>query len=228
MELKLSNLSPMVIILFTLSGAGFMISSDVAGGEQICLLEPDLENPGWQVLSCRQDVSVSPSEDAVFTTTDANEDGVVDTIDLEYGAIRTRLNPEVDPAHFQIRTRQAIVSVRGTDWATALSDVATEVFVISGEVQVTDLELTSGVVLTPGLGVDVPEARLREDLSAPTDESPSPGAGASESESDSDNDNGGSARSLIIAPSVPEPTSLRPVEWGASRVDSLLARFPGT
>ncbi len=193
-----------------------LMSAGPASGQQVCQLMPDPENPGWQVLSCRPDVEVSPSADAVFSLTDDDGNGQVDTLNLDAGAIRTRVDGRVDSELFHIRTRQAIVSVRGTDWATALSDGGTEVFVVSGEVQVTDLALAGGVVLTEGLGVDVPDLNAAPEITAREDDAMGESAPSA-----------GIAAPSDTAPE-PQPTFLQPVRWGAERADTLLARFPGT
>ena len=180
-----------------------------ASGQQVCELVADADEPGWQVLSCRPDVSVSLGADATYSLSDSSGDGVIDTLDLDTGAVRTRVEPTGGPTHFQIRTRQEIVSVRGTDWATALSETGTEVFVVAGEVQVTDLAINSGVVLTPGFGVDVAAPAAAQPPADRADEAaPAPPASRSG-----------------LAESVPAE-ALRPVRWGTERAEALLARFP--
>lgn len=199
--------------LLLLAGFTLVALTGTVSGQQVCELIPDPDAPGWQTLSCRPDVSISPSVDAVFTLTDDTGNGRVDTLDLGAGAVRTRVERANDPTHFQIRTGQAIVSVRGTDWATALTEAGTEVFVVSGEVQVVDLALTAGVILTPGLGVDVPD-----------DTVPAPPA----DDSAGDSESGGAPLASRSPAAEAEPASaLRPTRWGEARVDALLQRFPG-
>lgn len=188
-----------------------IVSFETASSQQVCQLIPDPDAPGWQTLSCRPDVEISPSEDAIFSFADADGDGQIDTLDLDAGAIRTRVEAADDPTLFEIRTQQAIVSVRGTDWATALTDTGTEVFVVSGEVQVMDLALTGGVVLTEGQGVDVPDIEPESGGASRVDEAQPP-----------------AARAGAPSDTAPEPAFLQPTRWGTTRADNLLARFPGT
>ena len=74
-----------------------------ASGQQVCELVADAEEPGWQILSCRPDVSVSLGADATYSLSDSSGDGVIDTLDLDTGAVRTRVEPTGGPTHFQIR-----------------------------------------------------------------------------------------------------------------------------
>ena len=186
-----------------------IVMTGAATGQQVCELVADPEQPGWQVLSCRPDVSVSLGADTHYSLSDTSGNGLIDTLDLDAGAVRTRVDQTDDRTFFQIRTRQAIVSVRGTDWATAQSETGTEVFVVAGEVQVTDLAISSGVVLRPGFGVDVAaEAAAQPPADRGDEASPAPPASR-----------GGPAESVPAE-------ALRPVRWGAERAEALLARFP--
>ncbi|MCB8837536.1 FecR family protein [Aurantimonas sp. VKM B-3413] len=56
---------------------------------------------------------------------------------------------------FQVRTPQAIATVRGTVFVVAVADQTTSVFVVEGEVAVSRLGGADTVLLNPGEGVDV-------------------------------------------------------------------------
>ncbi|MEM7442350.1 MAG: FecR domain-containing protein [Pseudomonadota bacterium] len=201
----------------SLVGIVTAIGIGAANSQQTCELVPDPNDPGWEVLSCRPDVGISASNDASFALTDHSGDGLIDTIELDAGAVRTRVEPVNGPSNFQIRTRQAIVSVRGTDWATAISDAGTEVFVVKGEVQVVDVAQTDEVILTRGLGVDVPDAPPEPVVldEAPTD--------------DADLEGGdGVSAPAARAFQAPALAPLEAMRWGEARAADLLARFPGS
>jgi ferric-dicitrate binding protein FerR (iron transport regulator) len=57
--------------------------------------------------------------------------------------------------HFQIRTPQAVASVRGTIWAVDVAETQTSVFVQRGAVAVRRQNTRQAVTLHPGEGVDV-------------------------------------------------------------------------
>lgn len=112
-------------------------------------------DPERQVFSCAFGVIIEMEAAAQmgFAGTDL---GAPDVIDLENGAILIDVEP--GKARPQIRTPHAIAAVRGTVYVVEVTAEKTSVFVLRGEVSVSQLEDGSTpVLLGAGDGVDVGE-----------------------------------------------------------------------
>ena len=116
-------------------------------------------DPERQVFSCAFGVSIEMEAAAQmgFAGTDL---GAPDVIDLENGAILIDVEP--GKARPQIRTPHAIAAVRGTVYVVEVTAEKTSVFVLRGEVAVSQLEDGSTpVLLGAGDGVVVGEEAAR-------------------------------------------------------------------
>lgn len=86
----------------------------------------------------------------VVSAAGERESAVLDLIGGVFRAIVSQVLPD---AAFEVRTKQVVAAVRGTDWMTEISDDAISVVVLTGAVAVRRGE--SEVVLHDGDGVDV-------------------------------------------------------------------------
>lgn len=77
-------------------------------------------------------------------------------IDLIGGILRVSLAPQFQRDRLELRTPTAVAAARSTAWVTEASAASTAVFVIEGEVAVSNLAGDRTVVLPPGFGTDVP------------------------------------------------------------------------
>lgn len=110
---------------------------------------------GAQTLRCRGEVVIVSEAGAAFSTRDRDGDGVIDAVELRGKAVLVEVPKQTSGRRFEVVTPQAIAAVRGTRWAVDSAADKTSVFVVNGEVAVTRPTGSTGVVLTPGEGVDV-------------------------------------------------------------------------
>lgn len=131
-------------------GWGGLVSAQVPPN---CSVEQVMD-PDRQVLKCAFGLTIeleAAAEMGIFgevLQTDPTD------VNLQKGAAFIEVEP--DSARPQIRTPHAIAAVRGTIYVVDVSDEATSVFVVLGEVSVTRIDnVSESVVLGPGEGVDV-------------------------------------------------------------------------
>ncbi len=106
------------------------------------------------VVHCRY-VTIEIEAGAVATLVGRDQHGEPSAVNLRSGAIYVDDHPAADREPFQIRTPDAIASVRGTSWAVDVSAARSSVFVVAGSVQVRRRLDQRSVRLTAGEGVDV-------------------------------------------------------------------------
>lgn len=116
-------------------------------------------DPDRQVLTCAFGVIIEMEVAARMGFVDAAADATPDIIELNDGAALIEAEPGA--ARPQIRTPHAIAAVRGTVYVVDVTAEMTSVFVIEGEVAVTQTasELPP-VLLGAGDGVDVGPGRV--------------------------------------------------------------------
>ena len=138
-----------------LIGALVVFSGGEAAQAQVpsnCDLEA-LDDPERFLLRCEGGLVLEIEAEAVVTYQN-EEAGLPGQIIVEQGAVLV----EMTPGGFtpQIRTPNAITAVRGTTYAIEVSNGATAVFVVTGQVDVRKIDNADGAVLLgAGEGVDV-------------------------------------------------------------------------
>lgn len=82
-------------------------------------------------------------------------------LDLGAGILRAVVDSVVPEARFEVGTRTAVASVRGTEWIVEITPQGTGVVTLRGRVAVRNRDpgVTGTVTLAPGQGTDVPEGR---------------------------------------------------------------------
>lgn len=135
-------------MFFVVSGGGIATAQVPSN----CDLE-SLDGPSRFLLRCEGGMVLEIEAEAVVTFQN-EEDGLPGQVTVEQGAVLVEITPGgVTP---QIRTPNAITAVRGTTYAVEVSDRATAVFVVSGQVDVRKIDDSdSAVLLDAGEGVDV-------------------------------------------------------------------------
>jgi ferric-dicitrate binding protein FerR (iron transport regulator) len=111
---------------------------------------PERAPDGNTVVRCRQ-VTIEIERDANVSL-GGRRPG---SIDVRSGAVYIEDGLGGGPTSFQVRTPDAIASVRGTRWAVDVSTVRSSVFVEQGAVRVTRRLDKQSVTLRAGDGVDV-------------------------------------------------------------------------
>lgn len=115
-------------------------------------------DPPRQVYSCAGGLVIEAEAAARLTFIVPSQDGPPNAVRLDAGAVWIELDPaQVTPGQpaFQIRTPQAIASVRGTIYAVDVTENASAVFVAQGIVVVRERDKGKIVQLDPGEGVDI-------------------------------------------------------------------------
>lgn len=139
-----------------LSGAmAFMVapqalSTQAASG---CAV-PQQVADGNVVVRCRR-VTIEIERGADLKLGNSDQTGVGDDGALKSGAIYIEDSSNGKRNPFQIRTPDAIASVRGTRWTVDVSGTRTSVFVVAGSVAVRRKSSNQRVLLQAGDGVDV-------------------------------------------------------------------------
>ena len=108
-----------------------------------------------QTLRCRGGVIIVAEDGAKFTLQDRDNNGVVDSVDLQSRALLLDVPKQRGKDRFKVTTPQAIAAVRGTKWAVDVQETRTSVLVLRGEVAVQRPTGAGQVTLGPGQGVDV-------------------------------------------------------------------------
>ena len=80
-------------------------------------------------------------------------------LDLVLGILRFNLLPSSQRAGFEVRTKTAVASVRGTDWIVETVPGKSSVFVVEGLVEVSSASGGERPLLEPGFGVDIPAGK---------------------------------------------------------------------
>jgi hypothetical protein len=111
-----------------------------------------------QTLRCRGSVTIIAEDGARFTLQDRDNNGDVDSVDLQSKALLVDAPKQRGKNRFEVKTPQAIAAVRGTKWAVDAQQTRTSVLVLQGQVAVRRPAAAGQVVLGPGQGVDVDEA----------------------------------------------------------------------
>ena len=110
---------------------------------------------GTQTLHCGGGVTIVAENGASFTLRSHTRNGVVDSVDLQSGALLVDTPKQHGKNRFEVTTPQAIAAVRGTKWAVDSKDARASVLVLRGQVAVRRPAGAGQVVLGPGQGVDV-------------------------------------------------------------------------
>lgn len=124
-----------------------------------CELIPDKRSPDDRILRCGGTLAVQPAPGTVYRPLDAGPNGPPGAVRLDSGALIIEFHPAGNGPGFQIRTPQAIASVRGTEWAVEVQSGQTSVLVLTGAVRVSRSNGAAAVTLQRGQGVDVTDAR---------------------------------------------------------------------
>jgi ferric-dicitrate binding protein FerR (iron transport regulator) len=90
----------------------------------------------------------------VYRPAAAGDDGLPASVQLDSGALLIEFNPK-RRYELQIRTPQAVASVRGTEWAMEVKPGETSTLVLAGEVTVAREYDSGKVVVGPSQGVDI-------------------------------------------------------------------------
>ncbi len=111
-------------------------------------------DPDRQVLTCALGIVIELEAAAQMGFSDLSSGSAPGVIDLDVGAALIEVEPGT--ALPQIRTPHAIAAVRGTVYIVDVTPEKTSVFVVHGEVSVTQHDTSDDpVLLTAGDGVDV-------------------------------------------------------------------------
>lgn len=130
----------------------FGVSPGLAQTPANCTLT-SLQDPDRQVYQCAGDfiIEVEAAAQIGFVVP---ADGSEGSIQVDSGAVLIEVEKRENAT--QIRTPHAIAAVRGTVYAVDVTDGSTAVFVLHGQVAVSDLEhIQNEVLLGAGEGVDV-------------------------------------------------------------------------
>ncbi|GFE50805.1 hypothetical protein So717_25580 [Roseobacter cerasinus] len=120
-----------------------------------------VQDPERQVLSCAFGVTIELDAAAQMGFLGVTDGGAPDVIELDSGAVLLEVAP--GEARPQIRTPHAIAAVRGTIYVVEVEGDKTSVFVIEGEVAVTQRDANGAdVILRAGDGVDVRDGAALE------------------------------------------------------------------
>jgi FecR protein len=148
------NARRLIVPVLALSWLPFITAAETIPG---CTFEvrPD---PPRQVYTCEGGLVIEAEAAARLTFIVPSSDSPPNAVRLDAGAVWIELDPaQVTPGQpgFQIRTPQAIASVRGTIYAVDVTENASAVFVAQGIVVVRERADGKIVQLDPGEGVDI-------------------------------------------------------------------------
>lgn len=116
-------------------------------------------NPERTVFECPGGLTIEAEAAARLGLGQTGSSGVMPTeLNLERGGALFELKPG-NVKNFQIRTPHAIASMRGTIYAIDVSAEKTAILVVEGRVSVTHLRGRHGVMLSPGMGIEVRHGR---------------------------------------------------------------------
>jgi len=157
--------------------AVFLVGLQTAPSLAACVLRIDPADSERKILECGDDLIVRAARDTTFHEIIAPGEPNPTAIALQKGAVSVQFRAGASRNGFEVRTPRAIAAVRGTRWVVEADAVRTSVFVLSGEVSVTESKLGRTVMLGRGQGVDItdeadsgasqawPQERVRELLS---------------------------------------------------------------
>ncbi|MCG8356421.1 MAG: FecR family protein [Kiloniellales bacterium] len=113
------------------------------------------------VFSDRSSLAIGAESEVLLSRYRAGSAGarLEAVIDLVLGILRATVEGSGRRAPFEVRSRTAVASARGTDWIVEAMSDRTAVFVVSGRVGVSAYGGLGSLVLTDGYGTDVLENR---------------------------------------------------------------------
>jgi hypothetical protein len=155
MELQLINTARCLMVsVLALGCMPFIAAAEPVPG---CTSEIR-RDPPRQIFTCAGGLVIEAEAAARLTFIVPSPDGPPNALRLDAGAVWIELDPaQITPGQpdFQIRTPQAIASVRGTIYAVDVTEGATAVFVAQGMVVVKESAMGKNVRLDPKEGVDI-------------------------------------------------------------------------
>lgn len=146
---KPSRPSITALLLVALVNAAPLSAQDQA----TCTRAAGSDGPARQVFTCGDALSFEREPSASLRIFERPDSPAPRTIEVQGGAILIDVTPGSPPT--QIRTPQAIATVRGTTYIVDAQENQSSVFVIEGSVTVSRRDNARSVTLHPGEGVDV-------------------------------------------------------------------------
>ncbi|MBT7890339.1 MAG: OmpA family protein [Deltaproteobacteria bacterium] len=78
------------------------------------------------------------------------------------GKLRTKVNPKIKRRRFNLRSTQAMIAVKGTDFEASATEKAVEVLTLSGTVKLSDKDEKNAVIVSCGMMSQIQKGNLPE------------------------------------------------------------------